>query len=81
MSAMPHCSPGAIATTPRPTSRITSSSASNSARSAKRLGIGLPSTPRCVIAKLVASPAAPASIASRRTACMRTTSSGVAVRS
>ena len=45
--SMWHCSPGAIETTPRPTSPIVSSSASSSARSAKRLGTGLPSTPRC----------------------------------
>ena len=82
MSAGGHGSPGAIDTTPRPTSPIVSSSASNSARSAKRLGTGLPSMPRCGDAKLVAKPAAPASIASRRTSLhARHVSSAVAVRS
>ena len=38
---------------------MVSSSASSSARSAKRLGTGLPSMPRCGNAKLVAKPAAP----------------------
>ena len=74
-------SPGAMATTPRRASCITSSMASNSARSAKRLGTGLPSTPRWGMAKLVAKPAAPASIASASTRCMAAISSGVAVRS
>jgi hypothetical protein len=81
MSAGPHCSPGAIDTTPRPTSPIVSSSASSSARSANRLGTGLPSIPRCGNAKLVAKPAAPASIASRSTCCIAAISSAVAVRS
>ena len=76
-----HGSPGAMATTPRRASCITSSMASNSARSAKRLGTGLPSTPRWGMAKLVAKPAAPASIASARTRCISVISSGVAVRS
>ena len=44
-------------------------------------GMGRPSTPRCVGAKLVAKPAAPASIDSRRTACICAISSSVATRS
>ena len=81
MSSGGHWSPGAIDTTPRPTSLIVSSSASNSARSANRLGTGLPSTPRCGDAKLVAKPAAPASIASLSTRCISAISSAVAMRS
>src|SRR5438874_137595 len=54
MSAGGQVSPGAIDTTPLPTSRMVSSNASNSARSANRLGTGLPSMPRCGIAKLLA---------------------------
>ena len=49
--------------------------------SVERRGTGLPSTPRCVIAKLVAKPAAPASIASRNVAWICLTSSGVDARS
>ncbi len=81
MSLGGHCSPGAIETTPRPTSPIVCRSASNSSRSAKRLGTGLPSMPWCGGAKLVAKPAAPASIASRSTRCISAISSAVAVRS
>ena len=81
MSEGRHGAPGARATTPRRASCITSSIASNSARSAKRLGTGLPSTPRWGMAKLVAKPAAPAAIASANTRFMPSTSSGVAVRS
>ncbi len=81
MSAGGHWSPGAIDTTPRPTSLIVSSNASNSARSENRLGTGLPSIPRWGDAKLVAKPAAPASIASRSTACIFAVSPGVATRS
>ena len=58
-SRMLHLAP---ARTPRArSSRSTSRSASSSDRSAKRLGTGCPSIPRCVGAKLVANPAAPAS--------------------
>ena len=48
--------------------------------SAQRLGMGWPSAPRWVTAKLVAKPAAPASMASRTSAAMAAISSGVAAR-
>jgi hypothetical protein len=53
-----------MAITPRPASPTARHSASISTWPAKRLGIGRPSAPRWVMAKLVANPAAPASIAS-----------------
>ena len=56
---MPSSSPGVKAATPLPNSPTVSSRASISARSAKRLGIGLPSAPRWVGANEVANPAAP----------------------
>ena len=66
--------------TPCPVSATARNSASSSARSDQRLGIGWPSAPRWVTAKLVANPAAPASIASRTWSAIAATSSAVAVR-
>ena len=60
--------PGVMSTTPLPASPAARNSASTSSASAKRLGTGLPSTPRCAYEKLVENPAAPASIPSRTSA-------------
>ncbi len=61
-SAYVHCVPGVMSTTPLPASPAARNSASTSSASEKRLGTGLPSTPRCAYEKLVENPAPPAAI-------------------
>ena len=67
--------------TPLPESPAARNSASTSSASAKRLGTGFPSTPRCAYEKLVENPAPPAAMPSRTSAPMRSISSAVAARS
>ena len=69
------------AITPRPSFESSIAMVSNSDSSARREQTGLPPMPTCVGAKLVASPAAPASSASRTDAAIALTSSSVAARS
>ena len=67
-------------TTPRPLAADAWHSASISSLLAQRLGMGCPSAPRWVMAKLVAKPAAPASMASPISADIFSISSAVAMR-
>ena len=70
-----------MSTTPLPASPAARNSASTSSASAKRLGTGLPSTPRWANENDVEKPAPPAAMPSFTSAAMRATSSGVAARS
>ncbi len=70
-----------MSTTPLPASPAARKRASTSSSSAKRLGTGLPSTPRWAKEKLVEKPAPPAAMPSFTNSAMRPISSGVAARS
>src|ERR1700679_1041470 len=55
-SGYSHCQPGVVSKTPLPVAHTDTKSASTSSISAKRLGTGLPSTPRWAKEKLVEKP-------------------------